>query len=90
MSVQNEKDPAEALKAVSPIAGQKYYHSENILRQYDRQGIEWWNEVQRRYGEIQRHYHTLTHVENMLTLLDIFKNKLTDPNAVGLAAIFHE
>jgi hypothetical protein len=32
-------------------------------------GERWWRDVERRYSEGHRHYHTLTHIGHMLELL---------------------
>ena len=47
-------------------------------------GERWWREVERRYSETHRHYHTLTHVGHMLELLP-------DADEAVLAAVwFHD
>jgi predicted metal-dependent HD superfamily phosphohydrolase len=43
-----------------------------------------------RYGEPQRHYHTLEHIGQVLAALDPELPKLTAPVAVMLAAWFHD
>ncbi len=51
---------------------------------------KWWNQIVHRYSEPQRHYHTLTHVQDMLKHLEEHAEKLQDANAVAFAVIFHE
>jgi len=47
-------------------------------------GERWWREVERRYSETHRHYHTLAHVGHMLELLP-------DADEAVLAAVwFHD
>ena len=49
---------------------------------------EWWRRVETHYGEPRRHYHTLVHVDAMLTLAT--KHEVQDRVAVDLATIFHD
>ncbi len=50
----------------------------------------WWSTVLEKYGETQRHYHTMQHIQAMSKLLEDYKNKIQDVNAVHLAIVFHE
>jgi predicted metal-dependent HD superfamily phosphohydrolase len=43
-----------------------------------------------RYTQPQRHYHTLAHIDAMLTCLDVHRADLTDAVAVELAVFFHD
>ena len=49
---------------------------------------EWWRRVETKYNEPGRHYHTLVHVDAMLTLAT--KYDVQDSVAVDLATIFHD
>jgi predicted metal-dependent HD superfamily phosphohydrolase len=49
---------------------------------------EWTNELARRYSEPHRRYHTLAHVEELLTLLREFT--LDDRDSVEAAVWFHD
>ena len=49
---------------------------------------EWWRRVETKYNEPGRHYHTLVHVDAMLTLAT--KHEVQDRVAVDLATIFHD
>ena len=49
---------------------------------------EWWRRVETGYGEPSRHYHTLVHIDAMLTLAT--EHELQDRVAVDLATIFHD
>ena len=49
---------------------------------------EWWRRVETGYTEPGRHYHTLIHIDAMLTLAT--KHDLQDRVAVDLATIFHD
>ncbi len=42
------------------------------------------------YSEPQRFYHTLVHIEHCLSLLDIVKPRLQNPEALELAIWFHD
>ena len=50
--------------------------------------LEWWRRVETGYGEPGRHYHTLVHIDAMLTLAT--KYEVRDRVAVDLATIFHD
>jgi predicted metal-dependent HD superfamily phosphohydrolase len=43
-----------------------------------------------RWSEPQRHYHTLTHLERMLDVVDAHAAAADDPRAVALACWFHD
>ena len=49
---------------------------------------DWWRRVETHYGEPGRHYHTLVHIDAMLTLAT--KHEVQDRVAVDLATIFHD
>ena len=49
---------------------------------------EWWRRVETSYNEPGRHYHTLVHIDAMLTLAS--DHALKDSVAVDLATIFHD
>ena len=49
---------------------------------------EWWRRVETKYTEPGRHYHTLVHIDAMLTLAT--KHEVQDRVAVDLATIFHD
>ena len=49
---------------------------------------EWWRRVETKYNEPSRHYHTLVHVDAMLTLAT--NHEVQDRVAVDLATIFHD
>ena len=49
---------------------------------------EWWRRVETSYNEPGRHYHTLVHIDAMLTLAT--DHELQDRVAVDLATIFHD
>ena len=48
----------------------------------------WMNELARRYSEPHRRYHTLTHITELLSLLDEFE--LDDRDSVEAAVWFHD
>ena len=49
---------------------------------------EWWRRVETHYTEPGRHYHTLVHIDAMLTLAT--NHEVQDGVAVDLATIFHD
>ena len=49
---------------------------------------DWWRRVETGYNEPGRHYHTLVHIDAMLTLAT--KHAVQDRVAVDLATIFHD
>ena len=49
---------------------------------------EWWRRVETNYNEPSRHYHTLIHIDAMLTLAT--NHDVQDRVAVDLATIFHD
>ena len=49
---------------------------------------EWWRRVETGYNEPGRHYHTLVHIDAMLTLAT--EHDVQDRVAVDLATIFHD
>ena len=48
------------------------------------------NELRARYAEPQRHYHTLSHIEHLLALLDEYRAMPRDRRLVALAIWFHD
>eukprot|EP00668_Euglena_longa_P003053 GGOE01003565.1.p1 GENE.GGOE01003565.1~~GGOE01003565.1.p1 ORF type:complete len:213 (-),score=46.21 GGOE01003565.1:153-791(-) len=55
-------------------------------------GTHWWQWLERQYGEPQRHYHTLTHLEEMFLQLDRHAALLSqkDRQQMALAVFFHD
>ena len=49
---------------------------------------EWWRRVETKYTEPNRYYHTLVHIDAMLTLAT--NHEVQDRVAVDLATIFHD
>ena len=49
---------------------------------------DWWRRVETHYTEPGRHYHTLVHIDAMLTLAT--EHEVQDRVAVDLATIFHD
>lgn len=48
------------------------------------------NDLKRRYGEAQRHYHTWDHVDALLGHLSPLQDRLNDPSAVLWALYWHD
>lgn len=51
---------------------------------------KWANQIQLRYTEPQRHYHTLTHISSMLNLLPKYEDRINNLPAFKLAIFFHD
>jgi predicted metal-dependent HD superfamily phosphohydrolase len=51
---------------------------------------KWSNEVLVRYSESQRHYHTLSHIDSMLSLLSQHGARIQDKTVIMLAIFFHD
>jgi predicted metal-dependent HD superfamily phosphohydrolase len=52
--------------------------------------LRWWTEIERRYTEPQRHYHTLEHLEALFRHFDRHEDSLADREAVAAAIFFHD
>ena len=53
-------------------------------------GEKIWSVIQSKYDEPIRKYHTLEHIEDLLTELQVYQEKIDDLNAVILAIFFHD
>ena len=53
-------------------------------------GGEVFDALVRRYGEPQRHYHTLRHIEHCLARFDLAASETTHPDAIEMALWFHD
>ena len=51
---------------------------------------ELWNEIDKKYSESSRHYHTLSHLENLIFQLKEIKNKIVDWDTVLFAIFYHD
>jgi len=51
---------------------------------------ELWNEIERAYSHKKRHYHTLTHLEKLLTQLLLVKSEITDWNTILFTLYYHD
>ncbi len=49
-----------------------------------------WLEIFAKYSDSKRHYHTIVHLETMLTDLNEVKNKITDWDTTILALFYHD
>ena len=49
-----------------------------------------WQTIAVRYGEPQRAYHTLSHIEQLLVQFDSIKHNLSEPHIVALALYYHD
>jgi predicted metal-dependent HD superfamily phosphohydrolase len=49
-----------------------------------------WNSVRDQYAQTSRHYHTLNHIRNLLTILDFFGSKAEDAEVIKFAVFYHD
>ncbi|MGO2385574.1 MAG: HD domain-containing protein [Psychrobacter sp.] len=49
-----------------------------------------WQDIAIRYGEPQRAYHTLDHIEQLLLQFESIKHHLTEPHIIALALYYHD
>ena len=49
-----------------------------------------WQDISVRYGEPQRAYHTLSHIEQLLVQFDSIKHDMSEPHIVALALYYHD
>jgi len=49
-----------------------------------------WNKVENSYTSESRHYHDLSHIENMFEQLDYVKNEIEDMDAVCFSIFYHD
>ncbi|CAL1532438.1 unnamed protein product [Lymnaea stagnalis] len=50
----------------------------------------WWSVIFRHYTQEWRHYHSLSHIENLLQLFDQWRQRIVEPENVALAIFFHD
>ncbi|XP_061173310.1 uncharacterized protein LOC133182476 [Saccostrea echinata] len=62
----------------------------DILRIQEDVCQKWWGYIEQKYSESQRHYHTLSHLEEMFQHFDQYHEKLDKPELVSLAIYFHD
>lgn len=49
-----------------------------------------WQEIEKRYSEKGRHYHNLTHLENMFLELELVKDKIVNFNNISFSVFYHD
>ena len=49
-----------------------------------------WQNIVTRYGEPQRAYHTLNHIEQLLVQFESIKHHLSEPHIIALALYYHD
>ncbi|MFK3916982.1 hypothetical protein [Psychrobacter sp. NPDC078501] len=49
-----------------------------------------WQDIVTRYGEPQRAYHTLNHIQQLLIQLESIKHHLAEPHIIALALYYHD
>lgn len=56
----------------------------------DRLTNELWSEIEKRYSDKKRYYHTLQHLENLLTQLTEIKDKIQDWDSILFTLYYHD
>ena len=49
-----------------------------------------WNDLEKAYSKKSRHYHNLTHLEEMIASFEIYSNQLQNPNEILFAIFYHD
>lgn len=49
-----------------------------------------WQEIEKRYSEKGRHYHNLTHLENMFLELELVKDKILNFKTIAFSVFYHD
>ena len=49
-----------------------------------------WNEIDKAYSDSSRHYHNLSHLENLIFQLEEIKNKIEDWDTLPFAILYHD
>src|SRR4051812_25326408 len=49
-----------------------------------------WSEIEAAYAEPHRHYHTLAHIEAVLSGFDSHRQSFEDPDVAELALFYHD
>jgi predicted metal-dependent HD superfamily phosphohydrolase len=65
----------------------------NLVNKYttgERRANELWAEITKAYTHKKRHYHTLTHLENMIEELDQYRPRITDWDTTLFAVFYHD
>jgi predicted metal-dependent HD superfamily phosphohydrolase len=64
-----------------------------LLKNYtnsDRLTNELWTEIEKNYSSKKRHYHTLHHLDNLITQLTEVKNEIQNWNAILFTLYYHD
>ncbi|MBW7676766.1 HD domain-containing protein [Chryseobacterium chendengshani] len=49
-----------------------------------------WTEIEKKYSGKGRHYHTLIHLENMFSELELVKDKILNFNTISFSVFYHD
>lgn len=52
--------------------------------------LELWEEIHKNYSSPSRHYHDLSHIENMIKLAFEFKESIEDPDTILFSIFYHD
>lgn len=66
---------------------------EILLNSYTKNQLlieELWNEIEKAYSNPKRHYHTLSHLDNLLMQLTTVKDKIEDWNTILFTLFYHD
>lgn len=66
------------------LATSHHYSGDNQLSEY------LWSEIEKHYSDKKRHYHTLTHLDNLLSQLMLVKNLIQDWDTIVFSVAYHD
>jgi predicted metal-dependent HD superfamily phosphohydrolase len=69
---------------------QAFLESLNNYVSNSEQPLNMWNEVERNYTRYERHYHNLSHLNSLLTELEMYKSKFSNWDAIVFAIAYHD
>jgi len=49
-----------------------------------------WNDLEKTYSKKSRHYHNLTHLKEMITSFEIYRDRLQNPNEILFSIFYHD
>jgi predicted metal-dependent HD superfamily phosphohydrolase len=71
------------LKNIFFELGAKYTKNQQLIQTL-------WTEIEKKYAESSRHYHTLSQLENLISQLEEVKDQISDWDPVLFAVFYHD
>ena len=65
----------------------------NVFSKYSDNKIieaEYWNEIEKKYSQKNRHYHNLIHLENIINELQNIQSEINDWNSILFSIFYHD